>query len=83
MSKKYKVKSKVEQTAFKLDFDPYRLQLAEELRDRYGLHDFSLAEIIYKWETYSDMMCAGWLVDDPESVEQVFGVKLEEITEEV
>lgn len=57
----------------------WRLEQAADLQTKYDLFHLSLKQIILMWEDYSDSMCAGWLVDDVASVEEVFGVILEEV----
>ena len=48
--------------------------------EKYGLQGYySVQEVDTLWDNYSDSMAAGWMMDDKESVEQVFGVILEEI----
>lgn len=61
------------------DADESRLGQAQELRDRYGLHFFSLPEIVLRWEHYSETFAAGWLYDDADAIEHVFSVTLAEI----
>jgi hypothetical protein len=78
---RYKVISKRPLEPLESSIDEWTLSLAKELMSTYGLWDFTLPEIITRWERYSSDMCAGWLVDDKESVEYVFGVELEEVTE--
>lgn len=40
---------------------------------------YTMDEIIMLWREHSEEMCASWLQDTAEDVEEVFGVKLEEI----
>lgn len=77
MSKKYKVTS-WGQVGLNNRTDPVTLDRAARLKETYGLHHLSLPQIVGAWENYSDSMSAGWLIDDKESVEEVFNVTLEE-----
>lgn len=55
---------------------------AEELKDNFGLSMFSVESIIFKWQEYSDSLCANWMMPDRQSVEQVFNVNLTEVSDE-
>jgi hypothetical protein len=60
----------------KPDFETYGEAL--HMKETYGL-PFTVEQIIETWSSYSDRMCAGWLIDDKESVEDAFGVVLEPV----
>lgn len=64
-----------------INADEWHLGQAQAMQEKYGLHHVSLANIVLVWEAYSDRYAAGWLVDDKESIESVFKVKLEENNE--
>ena len=55
---------------------------AEDIRNEYGLTFIPVEKVKILWQEYSESMCAGWMLPDKESVEQVFGVTLEEINDE-
>lgn len=59
----------------------WRIEQAAELKHKYGLNGWGLDDIVRRWEAYSDTYSAGWLVDSKESVEEVFGVILEEVSD--
>lgn len=77
MKKKYRVISlnENEQRKYNENID---LLYARELKEQFGLpHD--LLTIYHLWTEYSESYCAGWLFPEKESVENIFGVTLEEI----
>jgi len=60
-----------------IEDDDYRD--AKYMRDEFGLHMFTVAEVLKLWNEYSASMAAGWMLPDKESIEQVFNVKLMEV----
>jgi hypothetical protein len=60
--------------------DPYHWQWAKEIQAIYGLAEYyTITDIVRIWEKYSDKVCAAWLTDDKDTVEEAFNVKLEEV----
>ena len=53
----------------------------DEMLKKYDLLSVGYTEeqVYLIWKQHSEDMCAGWLIDCPEDIERVFGVKLEEI----
>lgn len=77
MTKKYRVITCNKRVV--LDENAWYVAQAELLAITYGLFEYyDLPEILALWRQYSEDMNAGWMNDDPESIERVFGVELEE-----
>lgn len=53
----------------------HRFAQALELKEIYGL-PFTVEEIALVWEQHSASQDTDWLVDDPKSIEDAFGVIL-------
>jgi len=75
---KYRVLTYETPASYNDDHDT-NLHWATMMREEYGLYRWTSAEIQHQWEAYSESMAAGWMVDDKESIERVFGVTLEEM----
>lgn len=75
----YKVVQYTNPRAIQNTASNHHLTFASEMQTKYGLHHFSIEDIIRRWEDYSETYCAGWIGDDPETVSEVFGVILEEV----
>jgi hypothetical protein len=79
---KYKIIEVVGKPEYEDEYDEFKKEQAKEMMFKYGLHShFSLDEVMKAWQLYSDSLCAGWIIDNKESVESVFKVVLEEIDE--
>lgn len=82
METKYKIVDVVGTPTYEDEYDDFKREQAKEMMFKYGLHShFNLDQVMMAWQLYSDSLCAGWLIDDKESVESVFKVVLEEIDE--
>ena len=54
-----------------------QLLWAMDLRERYGLYHLTIKQVLRKWRRHSDNYAACWMARTIDSVESVFGVKLE------
>ena len=63
--------------------DDRHIEMAMELQRKYGLYHLDPHVIATQWHWYSnEMYFAGWISDGPRTVEEVFGVVLEEVKDE-